>query len=570
MEDFRSKYPCLSRVLSGNILFFYYLILLIVPNIALCFTEHWSVVAKVANVFVPLSVYAFILSGFRNVSKGFLWLYIIAFFAAFQIVLLYLFGRSVIAVDMFLNLTTTNPGEAMELLDNLLPALVIVFVLYLPPLFISIFMVVKKVNEIKARRSLRLLVARWSFVPAVLSLLCAYIWGGGYSILNELYPVNVGYNIYLAANHQYKLHHYDELSKNFSYQAQSCRSKDDPEIYVYVIGETSRADNWSLMGYKRPTNPLLSTEDGVIAYPFVLSQSNTTHKSVPLLMSYVTASDYDSVYSAKGIISAFKEAGFHTAYLSNQKYNHSFIDFFGKEADDVIFIKEMPGIPKDPKDLDLLPFVRQELDKGYKKLFIVLHTYGSHFSYKERYPEKDAFFKPDSPVDADWRNRPNLINAYDNSIRYTDKFLHHLIEMIKGEHVSSAMLYTSDHGEDIYDDSRKLFLHASPVPSYYQIHVPLIVWTSEPFGQEHPDLVHYLKENSLKQISSSLSCFQTILDLSGISTNKSVDSLSLCSGNFKESLPLYLNDHNKPLTFQSIGLGKEDFDNLKKNHFRYE
>ena len=54
------------------------------------------------------------------------------FFAAFQLVLLYLFGKGVIAVDMFLNLVTTNPGEAMELLDNLVPAVAGVFIVYLP------------------------------------------------------------------------------------------------------------------------------------------------------------------------------------------------------------------------------------------------------------------------------------------------------------------------------------------------------------------------------------------------------------------------------------------------------
>ena len=61
------------------------------------------------------------------------------FFAAFQLVLLYLFGRSIIAVDMFLNLTTTNSGEVMELLDNLLPAVIGVFVVYIPALVLGGF-----------------------------------------------------------------------------------------------------------------------------------------------------------------------------------------------------------------------------------------------------------------------------------------------------------------------------------------------------------------------------------------------------------------------------------------------
>ena len=72
-------------------------------------------------------------------------------------------------------------------------------------------------------------------------------------------------------------------------------------------------------------------------------------------------------------------------------------------------------------------------------------------------------------MEAERKYRDNLINAYDNSIRYTDGFLSRLIRMLEKQQIDVAMLYTSDHGEDIFDDSRHLFLHASPVPSYYQL-----------------------------------------------------------------------------------------------------
>lgn len=116
--------------------------------------------------------------------------------------------------------------------------------------------------------------------------------------------------------------------------------------------------------------------------------------------------------------------------------------------------------------------VEEELKAGHQKLFIVLHAYGSHFNYKERYPESMSVFKPDNLTDAKYENKEYLMNAYDNTIRYTDGFLASLITLLQKMNSFSAMLYTSDHGEDIFDDNRKLFLHASPVPSYYQLHVP--------------------------------------------------------------------------------------------------
>ena len=82
-------------------------------------------------------------------------------------------------------------------------------------------------------------------------------------------------------------------------------------------------------------------------------------------MSDATACNYDSIYHQKGIITAFKEAGFRTAFFSNQRYNHSFIDFFGMEADTYDFIKEdSVSSSYNPSDDELLKLVEQELAKG--------------------------------------------------------------------------------------------------------------------------------------------------------------------------------------------------------------
>ncbi|MDD7719958.1 MAG: phosphoethanolamine transferase domain-containing protein, partial [Prevotella sp.] len=109
----------LGLLTSPRFLFFYIVLSLAVPNVALCFTEHMPVLACVANVVLPVSLYALLMTLSKKTGRQVWFLFLIVFFAAFQIVLLYLFGRGVIAVDMFLNLVTTNPGEAMELLNNL-------------------------------------------------------------------------------------------------------------------------------------------------------------------------------------------------------------------------------------------------------------------------------------------------------------------------------------------------------------------------------------------------------------------------------------------------------------------
>lgn len=336
-----------------------------------------------------------------------------------------------------------------------------------------------------------------------------------------------------------------------------------------VVGETSRACNWALYGYERETNPGLSGIGGLTAFSHVLTESNTTHKSVPMLLSPVSASSFDSIYYQKGIITAFKEAGYQTAFFSNQRYNHSFIDFFGKEADTYDFIKEDVGDSNyNPSDDELLKLVAKELGKGVSRQFIVLHTYGSHFNYKERYPVEQAFFLPDMPVDAEVKYKDNLINAYDNSIRYTDNFLVRLIDMLQEQHVNSALIYTSDHGEDIFDDNRHLFLHASPVPSYYQIHVPFFIWMSENYRQRYPSLLEAAQANRQKNVSSSASFFQTMLEIGGVETPYRNDSLSVTSALFIERPRVYLNDHNEARTLDDVGMLKEDFKMLEEKGIR--
>lgn len=557
---------------SQEHLFYLFLVILIVPNIVLCFTEPMPSAAKTCNVLLPFSAYYVVMARSRNCGRTFWILFPFLFFGAFQIVLLYLFGQSVIAVDMFLNLLTTNSNEAMELLDNLIPAIVIVTVLYIPALILAMVSMIRKrkLSQTLVRRERR---RSWfALAIGVLSLASAFLLDPRYELKSDLYPVNVCYNVALAFQRAVKTQNYKETSKDFTFCAKATHPADRREIYILVVGETARADNWSLYGYGRETNPELSKMEGLTSFCHVLTESNTTHKSVPMLLSSVNAHDFDSIYYQKGIITAFKEAGYQTAFFSNQRHNHSFIDFFGKAADTFDFIKEdARNSGCNPLDDELLKLVAEELDKGAPKQFIVLHTYGSHFNYRERYPADKAFFLPDTPVDAEVKYKKNLMNAYDNSIRYTDHFLACIIHLLQARRgVDAAMLYTSDHGEDIFDDSRRLFLHASPVPSYYQLHVPLLVWMSESYIKSYPALHEAARGNRQKNISSSSSFFQTILELGGIETPYRNDSLSVTNALLTEKHRVYLNDHNEARSLDDAGLCEEDFKMLEEKKISYK
>lgn len=561
-----------NKVSSGTFLYWYAVVALLLPNIALCFTERLSFWAGAANVLLPLALYMWFFSVARCPGKMVWWAFLFVFFAAFQLVLLYLFGTGVIAVDMFLNLVTTNSEEVMELLDNLLPAVVGVFVIYLPLLILAVIHIRKK-HQISV--SFQHHICKWVMEAGSIGLFCllaCYVVVDGYRMRNQLYPVNVCYNLYLAFERNAASENYQEASRNFRFDARSGHDAEAPEVYVMVVGETARAHNFSLYGYPRNTNPLLSKTPGITVFPDATTQSNTTHKSVPMLLSAASAEDFPRLFHEKGILAAFREAGFHTVFISNQLPNHSFIDFLGEQADEYYFLKKEESAQGSHYDEDLL----QKLDKilpeadasssvhyRYRKLFVVLHTYGSHFNYHERYPRSFAYFKPDGRSEAMPENRRDLLNAYDNTIRYTDYILHGIVERLqKWELVqtkarnkpdgiycqpTSAMLYTSDHGENIFDDNRKLFLHAAPKASDYELHVPFIIWTSQGFDKKYPKVVKALADNHTKQVQTSLSVFHTLLGIGGIQTRYRQDEHSVASELYHPGRLLYLDDHNEAI-----------------------
>lgn len=542
------------------------------PNIFLFFTESDTILSKSSSIIFPLGLFWGLMTLNRKPGKMIIYLFFFIFLAAFQLVLLYLFGESIIAVDMFLNLVTTNSTEATELLGNIIESVIGVIVIYGSVIILSVLSIknpLKLTDEfIAIQRKISTAITFTGIVIIGLN----YVFTPKYRVHNNIYPINVCYNMGLAINREYKAQQYHSNIEGFKFNASTNRPDNEKELYVLIVGETSRASNFGIYGYNRNTTPHLDKlNDNLIIYHDALTQSNTTHKSVPMILSAANAQNYDCIYHQKSIISAFKEAGYKTSFFSNQKRNGSFIDFFGEEADTTVFLKDNLHDTVNVYDNDLLPLLKDVVTKNKSsKQFIVLHTYGSHFDYKERYPSEYSVFKPDFTTSASQKNRDILINSYDNTILYIDNFINEVINIIQADNRSSAVMYLTDHGEDIYDDNRNKFLHASPKPTFHQLNVPLLIWISEQYSNIHNDVALNLKANSNQKVSTNLSVFHTMLSIAGIQTNVSDKKLSLADSIYYIGNRYYLNDHNRPVKITDLGLGKEDISEFKKNQMAFE
>ena len=533
---------------------------MMVPNVLLVLSEHQNFWTATCNLLLPLGLYWLAVASSRKLGRTVWLMFPFIFMAAFQIVLTRLFGQSIIGVDMFLNVVTTNMSEINELLGNLIPAVSLVFLLYIPMLIMA-FVAMRRRRRLDAsfvKQQRRLAMVCIGF--GIASGIVAHKSQKPMRLIDDIFPVNVSYNLCLAVERYWKTEHYAATSEGFTFHAKpisntphrgagGLQTPNIPQgraggLFVLVIGETARAANFGILGYDRNTTPKLSKMEGLTAFGKAYSESNTTHKSVPMLLSAVSSVDFDSIYKQRSIITAFREAGFRTAFFSNQRRNGSFIDFFGEEADVCKFVKEEATDSHDVLDDKLVDYAMRETEKYNGPLLVVLHCYGSHFNYRERYPRSFARFTPDDAMEAKRENRQSLLNAYDNTIVYTDYMLDRLVSALRTTGKEAVMLYTSDHGEDIYDDGQH-FLHASIVPTDFQLHVPLFVWTSRSYAASHGKVVEALKRNSTASVSTSLSLFHTMLQMAGIGTPAFVSSHSLADSLYVSPHRYFINDRNE-------------------------
>ena len=553
----RKKQRIKTRSRFTTLLTVYFFVALIIPNCVLANTEPYSAWSDEALILLPLGFYMMWSVALRR-SGVMIWLgFPFIFFCAFQIVLLYLFGNSIIATDMFTNLLTTNPGEANELLSNIYPSVVLVCVIYLPLLWLAAREIAhKRYISHTSRLSIGLTGAAL-FAVGLLALWPAYHVSEEKHVLrDEIFPLNVIYNLGLSGSEFRKSRDFHKTSEGFSFEARRTAQIPEREVYVYIIGEAARAMNWQLYGYDRETNPRLAKMDDVVVFRDMLTQSNTTHKSVPLILSSVATDEHEELFRRKGLPALFNEAGFETWFISNQSRQGAMIDNLAHDAKHLLYIRS----PR--QDMQLLEEMRKILEQtDERKILFILHCYGSHFSYHQRYPREFARFRPDDDVAIAPQHRQTLVNAYDNSILYTDHFLAETIEFLRSlKGTASALLYCADHGEDLIDDSRERFLHASPTTTAYQLYVASLAWFSPEYNRRFPEKVEAARANETAPANTH-ALFHTMADMASIRGRHVSTKVSLVSSDYDRSAPrYYLNDHNQAVPYPKTGLKEPDFE----------
>lgn len=267
------------------------------------------------------------------------------------------------------------------------------------------------------------------------------------------------------------------------------------ELMILVVGETARADRFSLNGYHRETNPLLAKQE-VISLSNVSSCGTSTGVSVPCMFSALPRAEYDKekALNQENALDVLADNGVEILWRDNNSDSKGVATRMKYE--DFKSPTLNPECAGECRDIGMLSGLDAYIQsrKG-KDILIVLHQMGNHGpEYYRRYPKEFERFKP-MCMTGELRDcsQEEIDNSYDNAILYTDYFLSETINFLKkydGDY-ATAMLYVSDHGESLGEHG--FYLHAAPymIAPKEQTHVPAIVWMGKHFDYKLDQLMPY-------------------------------------------------------------------------------
>jgi glucan phosphoethanolaminetransferase (alkaline phosphatase superfamily) len=322
---------------------------------------------------------------------------------------------------------------------------------------------------------------------------------------------------------------------------QAASRRNTREVYVIVIGETSRRQNWSLFGYSRPTTPNLDKMASNLITYRMLSNATNTVLSLPMALTRATPTTRDRILTEKSLVTLLNQSGFDTFWISNQErpgLPSNPIYQIAAEARHVSFHTDSRQAPDaDPFDTNLLPRLDAALAGLRKdgKAAIFLHMEGSHFSYKERYPASfGRFDHSDDPASAMTDRQRRFIDQYDNTVVFTDYILSRVVGRLRSCDCVAGMVYFSDHGERLFDNGTtdNDFGHGFPDIARQEIEVPFIAWLSPEYERANPSLAGGLRAHE-QGVAELHDLFETIVDLTGVDYDDREPALSLFSHDWK-------------------------------------
>ncbi len=539
---------------STSIAFFFIIVLLFASGDLFFFLKTHQYSLAIVDFLTCFVLFLFPIFFFRKHLRQYAWMLLpVIVFAPFNALAIILFDVPINDATVLL-IVNSNYHEASELLKGYLLIFLCILIVY-----IGLYLLLLRKLPCQITGKLASIISICSVI--ILSLL-PFASSSSDSYFNRLkgtlyfvFPTSIiraGSTVY---KQKQLINNNKEERNNFTFGAKQTSNIPNPQIYLLIIGESSRYSNWAINGYHKNTSPNLSKRSNLISFSNATSGGFITEFAVPLILTGVSPDQFEAHSKQKSIVSVFKEAGFTTYWITNQ-IDDGHIKIHLEEADKkILLLSDAKSTKNLHQDMELVGALKEVLREPGEKKLIVMHTLGSHYDYSARYPMAFDIFKPSNKTvftqSADRSHKNIIINSYDNSILYSDAVIDSAINIVAQKNAVSSVTYISDHGENLFDDSRNLSQHAYPYPSKYVSHIPYFVWYSDSLQKRFPAKIENLKKHVNANVSSeNLIC--TFSSLGDISYPKQDSTKNISSPFFKNNKQRILAANKKVYNCSSL------------------
>jgi lipid A ethanolaminephosphotransferase len=419
--------------------------------------------------------------------------------------------NTVMTPDMMRSFLESDPAEASGYLS--LRTIVLWLAVFVPPVAAALLMHTRPVDiggiepsgfAVRRPKCVLALVALVTFAAAAAIVFlnfqtCASVMRGDRQIRYRIAPFNIVYSSIRT------------VTKDESPDGKRVRAVIDPApkqtvkperpvVFVVAIGETMRSANWGLSGYARDTSPELRSLN-VINFPRVESCGTSTDVSLPCMMSRIGRENYDRerILSEESLPDVLQRAGMNVLWIDNQSgCKGACAGVPHRKPQAAPELCGVAGCQDGAVRADVGEIVK-DLKPG-RPTVLFLHMIGQHGpAYYKRSPASFKIWKPECE-DADLAScsRESILNAYDNSVRYTDSVLAGIIRDMEASGADAGLIYVSDHGESLGENG--IYLHGAPfmIAPDEQKHVPMVLWLSKGFEEDYGVDEALLRERAAK------------------------------------------------------------------------
>ncbi len=320
--------------------------------------------------------------------------------------------------------------------------------------------------------------------------------------------------------------------------------KSNIPVVVFVLGESTDRNHMQLYGYNLPTTPRLTArhERGeIFRFNDTIACANNTATAMAKIFTFAEKDEpQDDWYLKANLFDILRRTNYHTIWLSNQSPRGIFGNFdkyfsarcnekyFTEARDKIILNRKIDGV--------LLPVLDEFIAASTaEKNFYVIHLYGTHGSYSERYPaefEKFSAADEDKPEES-WRQGTA---EYDNAVLYNDFIVDEII--CRFEDKNAVLIYISDHGEEVYDGRDFAWHSVEEEGNVHMIEIPALIWASKSFREHYPEKISALNA-ALDRPYRTDYLIHALLDLMDIRTTSFDETKSIINKNFSARPRIY-------------------------------